>query len=375
MEQEHRYFRLGLFVILTVAILLAVLFILGGRSLFKPTLTIETYFNESVSGLDIGSPVKYRGIPLGSVSQISSSAALYERDVPVEKRKAYIVVRMKVSTDQVQIEQLKEDIPEYIKRGLRAQTQIAGVTGQLYISLDDLGPQIPPEIPFDWTPEYTYIPSAPSLTSEIVGNAQKFLASLNAADIDAIAKNLNALVETLNRKVDNLPVADFSNEALGLLGDARATVERIDRVIADAPVDEMIMRLDNASKRLDDLLADPGLKQTVDKLASASGRVDKLLGDPGLKRTVDNASALTGSLRDLVEGDGLERTIKNLDQTIQRIDALVGDNQYDVRVIVQDLRATADNLRSLSETAKRYPAGIFIGGPPARTELPWKGTK
>jgi phospholipid/cholesterol/gamma-HCH transport system substrate-binding protein len=58
MEKEHRNFRLGLFVILTIATLLAVLFILGGRSLFQPTLTIETYFNESVSGLDIGSPVK-----------------------------------------------------------------------------------------------------------------------------------------------------------------------------------------------------------------------------------------------------------------------------------------------------------------------------
>jgi phospholipid/cholesterol/gamma-HCH transport system substrate-binding protein/paraquat-inducible protein B len=375
MEKEHRYFRLGLFVILTVAILFTILFILGGRSLFKPTLTIETYFNESVSGLDIGSPVKYRGIPLGSVSQISSSAALYERGVPVGERKAYIVVRMKVSTSQVELQQLKQDIPEYVKRGLRAQTQIAGVTGQLYVSLDDLGPKIPPELPLDWTPEYTYIPSAPSLTSEIVGNAQKFLASLNAADIDTIAKNLNILVETLNRKVDNVRVADLSNQALGLLTDARTTVNRVDRIIAEAPLAESLDRLDNASRRLDELLANPGLNETVDRLASASTRVDTLLADPGLKRSVDNTAALTASLRDLVEGDGLERTIKNLDQTIQRIDALVGDNQYDVRVIVQDLRATADNLRSLSETAKRYPAGIFLGGPPARQELPWKGTK
>jgi phospholipid/cholesterol/gamma-HCH transport system substrate-binding protein/paraquat-inducible protein B len=375
MEKEHRYFRLGLFVILTAATLLAVLFILGGRSLFQPTLTIETYFNESVSGLDIGSPVKYRGIPLGSVSQISSSSTLYEREVPVGERKAYIVVRMKVATSQVQLAQLRREIPEYVERGLRAQTQIAGVTGQLYISLDDPGSPLPPQLPFDWTPEYSYIPSAPSLTSEIVGNAQKFLASLNAANIDAIAKNVNALVETLNRKVDEVPVKDLSKEGLGLLTDARATVNRVDRIIAEAPLAEALDRLDSASKRLDDLLADPGLKETVDKLASASERIDKLLADPGLKRTVDNSAAFTAGLRDLVEGDGLERTIKNLDQTVQRIDALVGDNQYDVRVIVQDLRATADNLRSLSETAKRYPAGIFLGGPPARTELPWKGTK
>ncbi|MGE5152437.1 MAG: MlaD family protein [Bdellovibrio bacteriovorus] len=375
MEKEHRYFRLGLFVILTVATLLAVLFILGGRSLFQPTLIIETYFNESVAGLDIGSPVKYRGIPLGAVSQIVTSSALYEGDVPVGERKAYIVVRMRVTTEQVQIEQLKREIPEYVKRGLRAQTRIAGVTGQLFISLDDLGPKVPPELPFDWKPEYTYIPSAPSLTSEIVANAQQFLASLNAANIDAIAKNLNTLVETLNRKADAVGVEDLSKEALALLTDARATVNRVDRIIAEAPLAETLDRLDTASKHLDDLLADPGLKKTVDKLANASARIDKLLADPGLKGTVDNAAAFSASLRDLVEGDGLERTIKGLDQTIQRIDALVGDNQYDVRVIVQDLRATADNLRSLSETAKRYPAGIFIGGPPARTELPWKGTK
>ncbi|MFY9973111.1 MAG: MlaD family protein [Chromatiaceae bacterium] len=375
MEKEHRYFRLGLFVILTVAALLGVLFILGGRSLFQPTLTAETYFNESVSGLDIGSPVKYRGIPLGSVSQISSSATLYERDVPVDQRKSYIVVRMKVATSQVELEQLRREIPEYVKRGLRAQTQIAGVTGQLYVSMDDPAPPVPPQLPFDWTPEHIYIPSAPSLTSEIVGNAQKFLASLNATNIDALAKNLNTLVETLNRKADAVGVEDLSEAAVGLLTDARTTVSRLDRIIAQAPVTETLARLDSASKRLDDLLADPGLKETVDRLASASTRIDTLLADPGLKRTVDNSAAFTASLRDLVEGDGLERTIKNLDQTIQRIDALVGDNQYDVRVIVQDLRATADNLRSLSETAKRYPAGIFLGGPPARTELPWKGTK
>jgi hypothetical protein len=46
-----------------------------------------------------------------------------------------------------------------------------------------------------------------------------------------------------------------------------------------------------------------------------------------------------------------------------------------VRGIVQDLRATADNLRSLSETAKRYPAGVLIGGPPEKIERPRKESK
>ena len=52
--------------------------------------------------------------------------------------------------------------------------------------------------------------------------------------------------------------------------------------------------------------------------------------------------------------------VKNLDQTIARLDAMIGDNQYDVRLIVQDLRTTAANLRVLSETIKRYPAGALL---------------
>ena len=62
--------------------------------------------------------------------------------------------------------------------------------------------------------------------------------------------------------------------------------------------------------------------------------------------------------------------VKRIDDTAERLDALIGDNQYDVRVIVQDLRVTADNLRVLSETVKRYPAGVLVGGPPDKVQLP-----
>ena len=67
--------------------------------------------------------------------------------------------------------------------------------------------------------------------------------------------------------------------------------------------------------------------------------------------------------------------MKNLDETIRRANAILGENQYDVRVIIQDLRTTADNLRTLSETAKRYPAGLLIGGPPEKIELQGKDSK
>jgi len=272
--------------------------------------------------------------------------------VPVDSRRSYIVVRAKLSGNADQVAQWQRELSDYVSRGMRAQTQLAGVTGQQYISLDYFDPKKNPPLKFDWTPDYPYLPSVPSLTGEIIDKIQKFLASLDEADIPDLGRNLNTLVQTLNRKAEALPVSDIAAQTEDVLMDLRTTIEHVDRVIAGARIDE-----------------------AVNNIASASGRLNELLANPDIKKTLDNTATFTGGLRSTVETGRVDDIVKNLDQAIQRIDALVGDNQYDVRVIVQDLRATADNLRTVSETAKRYPAGILIGGPPEKTELPWKESK
>jgi len=352
MEEKQRYHRLGVFVVATVAIAFAVLFILGGRNFFEPTIKFETYFGQSVAGLEIGSPVKFRGVPLGTVVEIETSGALYERDVPAEKRKGYIVVRGEVTGARERIEDWKKNLDLSVAQGLRVQTQLAGITGQQYLALDILDPKAHPPLEYGWKPEYRYIPSAPSLTGEIIAGLQKFMASLNEAEINQLGQNLNRLVVNVNAKLDQLDVAQLSSEAAGLLKDARAAVQRIDGVVAKAPIDQAVMNV-----------------------SSAAGRLDKLLADPGLTRTVDNAAAFTERLRAAAEGGEIDRILKDLDEAIQRANAILADNQYDLRGIVQDLRATMDNLRTLSETAKRYPAGVLIGGPPEKVERPKKESK
>ncbi len=347
MEDGKRYYRLGLFVLVTVLIVAAVLFILGGRSLFQPKLTFETYFQQSVAGLELGAPVKFRGVPLGQVSEILTSSALYERDVPVDRRKTYIVVRATITYDPDLTKEMKQDVAAFVARGIRTQTQLAGITGQQYLSLDFFDPAQYPPLPFDWKPKYQYIPSAPSLTAEIVANAQKFLANLNEADIKDIGQNLNKLIVTANTQLDRLDLDRLSADADVVLNDARAAIRRIDRILAAAPIDDTIRKLDSASTRLDKLLANPGLEQTV-----------------------GNLGELTGRLRKLADSGDLDRMIRRLAEAADRLDGLIGDNQYDVRVMVQDLRVTADNLRTLSENIKRYPAGALIGGPPEKVQLP-----
>jgi phospholipid/cholesterol/gamma-HCH transport system substrate-binding protein/paraquat-inducible protein B len=263
-------------------------------------------------------------VPLGKVIEIVTSSAAYESRLPPEKRRNYIVVRAEVRVSeqqQVQVEQIKRESPELVKLGLRVQTQLAGITGGLYLSLDLLNPEeySATALPFEWTPKYQYVPSAPSLTGQIIANAQAFLASLNKAQIQELTHNLNTLILDVDKKLEEMPLAELSAKAENVLADTDATIRRI---------------------------------------------------DPGLKRSVDNVAAFTDDLRKLAEQGELDSIVKNIDDLALRLDALIGDNQYDVRVIVQDLRVTAANLRTLSETVKRYPAGALVGGPPAKVEVP-----
>jgi ABC-type transporter Mla subunit MlaD len=324
MEEAKRYGRLGAFVVVSLCILATGLFLLGGRKWFQPTFMFETYFDQSVAGLDVGAPVRFRGVPLGHVAAILTSAATYEQSVPLDKRREYIVVRVEVNLSGQEAAQMRRDAESLAAKGLRAQTQLAGITGQQYLALDFLDPKKYAPLPFDWTPRYLYLPSAPSSAGEIIAKAQSFLASLNEADIQRLGQNLNTLVSDLDTKLGEIPVTDLATHLQGTLKTAKSTLSRMDR-----------------------LLADPSLKQTLDNVAVISARV-----------------------RQMTDDGELDRLVKDLDDTSERLDALVGDNQYDVRAIVEDLRTTAGNLRALSESVKRYPAGVLVGGPPEKVQLP-----
>jgi phospholipid/cholesterol/gamma-HCH transport system substrate-binding protein/paraquat-inducible protein B len=324
MEEGARFYRLGLFVVASVAVLVAILFVLGGRKLFQPTFTFETYFNESIEGLEVGSQLSYRGVPLGAVSEILTSSVVYEQGKPLAQRRNYIVVRATVTTSAAQADELRRDVVEMVRGGLRAQTQLAGITGQQYLAVDFLDAAKFPPLAFEWTPRYEYVPSAPSLSGQIVANVQTFLATLNEADVKRLADNLNTLLLTLNDRVSQLPVGELSQHAQGV-----------------------IANLDN----------------TITSLR-------KVLEGPGVRTSVDNISAVTGRLRKIADDGDLDGTIRRIDEAVERLNGLIGDNQYDARMIVQDLRATAENLRSLSASVKRYPAGALIGGPPEKVELP-----
>lgn len=155
------YWKLGAFVLGGIALAFAVLVWLGAGDWNRRTRTIVTYFDESVQGLETGSALKFRGVPVGSVSEITIAPDL-----------RHVKVTSQVFEDVLQKLGLAGRGPvlrEMEESGtpLRIQVASAGITGVKFLLVDYFDPRRFPaaDLPFDPGPDY--MPSTPSTLKSI----------------------------------------------------------------------------------------------------------------------------------------------------------------------------------------------------------------
>jgi ABC-type transporter Mla subunit MlaD len=197
-NSNPNYFRLGLFVLAAIGALLAVILIFGSGQLFKKSYMVETYVKQSVTGLDAGAAVRFRGVKIGQVTSINLSGDVYEREVSMPDRYEYVVVRMQIFGNIVQLDHLEA----YLKDNLRARIKSMGITGVNYIELDFYSGagQYPP-LKYSWEPDYPVVPSMPNQADEIISGIQKLISGLNALDVDGTQKKFDALLGNLNKLI------------------------------------------------------------------------------------------------------------------------------------------------------------------------------
>ena len=113
-NSNPNYFRLGVFVLAAIGVLLAVILIFGSGQIFKKSFMVETYIKQSVTGLDAGAAVRFRGVKIGQVTTIGLSGDIYERDVPFHERRQYVVVRMQIFGEKVKPDQIEEFVKNHL---------------------------------------------------------------------------------------------------------------------------------------------------------------------------------------------------------------------------------------------------------------------
>jgi paraquat-inducible protein B len=333
MTDRSAFLRVGL--LLTAGVLAALgLVMFLGRNRVTEGTRYETYFAESVQGLDVGGSVRYRGVSIGQVTQIGLVSAAYPEIGPARADSAagrLVFVRFVIDTRR--IGQVPE-VDEAIKQGLRVRLASQGITGLAYIEADFVDPERFPLLPVPWTPIYPYIPSMPSTISQVQNAAELLASRLTEVDIKGIANNLGAVLAEVNKQLTSGDVHVTLAETRALMALLRGGVQS-----ADLPALAADLRATTAALR--------GLvdgKATKELLASAA-------------RATDRLSEAAAKLPALVAA---------LQSTTRSTQNGVSDIQSDLIPVLRDARAAAANLRDTSEALRRYPAGSLFGGPPPR---------
>ncbi|MCS6921327.1 MAG: MlaD family protein [Elioraea sp.] len=346
MEDKGLYFRVGLAILAGVAALLALVVWIGADTFRRRGFMFETYFAESVQGLDSGAQVRFRGVAIGTVREIAIAAAVYPEamrgDIPRSEGARLVVVRFELFRDRL-VETSVQQFHALVESGLRLRMASQGITGILYLEMDFLDPaRFPPLIP-PWPTKYPVIPAVPSTLAQFQSAAERLMARLNEVDFPGLVERIGALVDALTESVT-------VGEGYRLLvegGDLLASLRRQSDAIG------------------------PRLEAAALEAERTARGLREIAESRELRGILANTAAASTELRNALAR--LPATLAATEQTIRRVEALVGEADRDLGPALRDLRLAADNLRALTEQARRYPSQMLFGEPPPGAAAPLPG--
>ena len=233
MAVEKSYTRLGLFlvVILVVVLATALLFIQRFRS--RAVIGAVTYTTENVSGLEVSSPVRYRGVSIGRVSdvRVDPSGVIVEID--------FELFPDRLNTIGVNAERIRQitDLSGVAPK-LRASMVSNPVTGDSYLELD-VPENPPPPITLGFTPDRTYVPWVPTPLATVQDRLPEILERAEAT-LQALKEIVSRVPESLdrsNRFFTNVERIFQESQLPALSADSRkffsTTSAQIDKIAAD----------------------------------------------------------------------------------------------------------------------------------------------
>ena len=292
MAKQASKMMIGVFLIIALFLLIASLVVFGSGKFFTKTQKFVLYFNEPVKGLDVGSPVLFQGVAVGSVISIDIIAD------PI-KRQANIPVIIQIELDRFKFRKPSEtlnpqkDMPLLIEKGFRGVlTMQSLITGKLLIELDYYPGT--PLILKNIDKEYIEIPTIPSTTS-------KLAQALDKLDLEAIQTKLESALDGIAKLVNNPDLTASIGHLKETLRDARKLVNRVDR-------------------QVDPLAQDT--KKTVKDISKLARDLDARVGElaPSLEKTL---SAMRGVISDdaplIVEMDNTLKAISAASRSFRQL--------------------------------------------------------
>lgn len=301
----------GAFVIGGLTLLVAGIILLGGGRMFSDDIEYVLYFDGSVSGLNIGAPVVFRGVPMGQVTRISLEANPRDASVTIP---VYIrldensIVRAGVAgelTDNFRQEILRR----LIQRGLRARLQLQSlITGQYRVELD-------------------FLPNTP--------------ANFRSPMPDREIPTLPSPIDTLQRTVASLPLEEMAHTTAGIL-------EKLNAALAGDALKRGLNAFAATFEEAQGLLA--GMQESQKTLAQALEKLDV---------------AATSAQHDLPQAlQSTRDAMNNVSSVSLATKAIVERNApltQELRRLIQESTAAVRSLRAFMDVLERNPEALLRG--------------
>ena len=317
----------GSFVLVAAALIVATVLWLGGGGLFQNQLKAVIYFEGSVSGLYVGAPVTFRGVPVGQVDEIGI-------EVNASTLAARIPVRIRLQPDQVRLDNGEPasklpDLPNLVRRGLRARLVAQSfVTGQKIIDLD-------------------FVPDTPV----------RLMSQGKEVEIPALADRFGALID----QVAELPLRQTVQELRGTLQSLQRTLDATQGTLG-VTSKELTATAAEARRSLVEARNTLGVAsqsmQTLQRQAEATlGSITKLseasratvaAAQPELQKSLQSAREATESARLAME-------------RVAELTAPGATLRADMDAALRDLSQAARGLREWAEILEERPNAVIFG--------------
>jgi phospholipid/cholesterol/gamma-HCH transport system substrate-binding protein len=321
-------FSVGLFLICGLAVLIFGIIWLGMSNYLEKGRLYVAYFDESVQGLDVDSPVKYRGVHIGRVHGIG-----------VAPDDRLIEVKLKIESD-IQ--------PDGNAKNIIAKLKSVGITGLMFIELERLDEGVAsPEPTFEFKPEYPVIPTRPSEISKFFQGIDDVFNMLRSIDSKTISSEVIAILQKFNGTIDDAQLPQLAS-------DLRTTVKNLQRLLNTEQVRRTVASLEKTSQNFNHMAinADDGITQ----IRATIGRLDGLIANSG-----GDMQQVTTELR--IAAQEVKRAMQSAAALLEGTDRKVDALQRQAGATIGRIDQATDSLNRLLDHLANQPSQVIFSAP------------
>jgi len=328
MSKQASPTAIGGFVVGAVALVVAGVLIFGSGKFFTDTSPAVMYFEGNVQGLQVGAALKFRGVLIGSVTDIK--AKFDAKDLKFRIPVFVEFTQNTIETEHAETRTSREALSALVEQGLRAQLQTENmVTGQLFVQLDFYPDAPHKQLTIDPATQLVEIPTIPTALEQVRQTLRTAINKIAELPIEQIVSNLEGALSNINKLVNAPEVLEAVRNLNTTLTDVRQLTQRADKQVEPLT--------SSAAKAM----------ENVNKLAQS---VDSQI------------TSLTASFKDTsgVARGALEQTRETM-AAVQDFTAPSSPVRYELVKTLKELSDTARSLRVLADYLERHPNAVVFG--------------